>query len=71
MAQRTKGVAVRGINLGDVKLMPIIQPPLSEQERFSREVASLEATRSAQSASLARLDALLSSLQHRAFRGEL
>jgi type I restriction enzyme S subunit len=32
MAKYTKGVAVRGINLGDVKLIPIILPPQSTQD---------------------------------------
>lgn len=71
MAKHTKGVAVRGINLGDVKLMPIILPPRPTQEKFALRVMAVEALKTAQRASLAELDALFASLQHRAFRGEL
>ncbi|MGH8728692.1 MAG: hypothetical protein ACREV9_11170, partial [Burkholderiales bacterium] len=71
MAKHTKGVAVRGINLGDVKLMPIILPPRPAQEKFARQTNVVEKLKTAQRASLAELDALFSTLQHRAFRGEL
>src|SRR5688572_9624168 len=36
MEKHTKGVAVRGINLGDVKLMPIVIPEIEEQRKFAR-----------------------------------
>ncbi len=71
MAKHTKGVAVRGINLGDVKLMPIVLPPLAAQDQFARQANVVEKLKAAQRASLAELDALFASLQHRAFRGEL
>ena len=71
MKKHTKGVAVRGINLGDVKLMPIIMPPKATQEKFSREAQTIGRLRLKQRAALAELDTLFASLQHRAFRGEL
>jgi type I restriction enzyme S subunit len=71
MAKHTKGVAVRGINLGDVKLMPIILPKLSAQREFARLATETGELRASKRASLAALDALFASLQHRAFRGEL
>jgi type I restriction enzyme S subunit len=71
MVKHTKGVAVRGINLADVKLMPIILPPREEQNSFARRVAAVEKLKTAHRASLAELDALFAALQHRAFRGEL
>ena len=71
MKKHTKGVAVRGINLGDVKLMPIILPPKASQEKFSREAQTIGRLRLKQRAVLTELDALFASLQHRAFRGEL
>lgn len=71
MAKHTKGVAVRGINLGDVKQMPIILPPRQSQESFTRRVTAIERLRITHRASLAELDALFASLQYRAFRGEL
>jgi type I restriction enzyme S subunit len=71
MAKHTKGVAVRGINLGDVKLMPIMLPPRTAQDKFARQANVVEALKTAHRASLAELDALFASLQHRAFKGEL
>jgi type I restriction enzyme, S subunit len=71
MTKHTKGAAVRGINLGDVKLIPITLPPLPLQREFAAQVSAVERLKTAQRASLAKLDALFGSLQHRAFRGEL
>ena len=71
MGKHTKGVAVRGINLGDVKLMPVIKPELSEQQRFARLALAADELKAAARTALARLDALRASLRHRAFRGEL
>jgi len=41
------------------------------QREFARRVTAVEALMTAQRASLAELDALFATLQHRAFRGEL
>ena len=71
MAKHTKGVAVQGINLGDVKLMPIIMPTIDMQRAFARAANAAAAVRRAHRESLAKLDDLFASLQHRAFRGEL
>lgn len=71
MARHTKGVAVRGINLGDVKLMPVITPRLSEQEAFVCRAAVAEDLKMKVRLTLSKLDALFVALQHRAFRGEL
>mgnify|MGYP001239252624 CR=1 FL=1 len=71
MAKHTKGVAVRGINLGDVKLMPVIFPPRRDQEEFARRASAVENWQTSFSASLTELTALFASLQHRAFQGEL
>ena len=46
-------------------------PPLPLQQEFARRIAAVEALKAAHRASLAELDALFASLQHRAFRGEL
>ena len=71
MAKHTKGVAVRGINLGDVKLMPIILPPRRIQDEFARKASSIEKLQTSFNASLTEMNALFASLQHCAFRGEL
>jgi type I restriction enzyme S subunit len=51
--------------------MPITLPPKSAQEKFACQARAVERLKTAQRASLAELDALFASLQHRAFRGEL
>jgi len=71
MAKHTKGVAVRGINLGDVKLMPIIMPDLGMQHEFARLATATGVLKASERASLVELDRLFSSLQHSSFRGEL
>jgi type I restriction enzyme S subunit len=71
MAKHTKGVAVRGINLGDVKLMPIPLPPSSLQDEFARRATAIDKLMSHQKAALTGSTELFASLQHRAFRGEL
>ncbi len=49
----------------------ITVPPIELQREFARRVSAVEKLKTAQRASLAELDALFDSLQHRAFRGEL
>ncbi len=46
-------------------------PPLDLQREFARRVGSVEKLKTVQRASLAEMDALFATLQHRAFRGEL
>lgn len=59
------------INQQDVKSIPIILPPLSDQERYAQRVrASMILADSHHSSELA-LDALFASLQAKAFLGEL
>ena len=71
MARRTKGVAVKRINLGDVKEIPIPVPALDLQHRFTAIVESVEQQKTSQRAHLDELDTLFASLQSRAFRGDL
>lgn len=50
----------------------VVQLPSEEWQReFARRVSAVEKLKAAQRASLAELDALFATLQHRAFRGEL
>jgi len=66
-----KGAIMDGLNMGIIKNMPIPLPPLPLQQAFARRVEAIETLKAAHRASLAKLDALFASLQHRAFRGEL
>ncbi|MBK5341853.1 restriction endonuclease subunit S [Pseudomonas sp. TH49] len=71
MAKHIKGVAVRGINLADVKRIPVILPSIERQEEFVLKVRSIESLVSIYRIQLDQLEKLFSVLQHRAFRGEL
>jgi type I restriction enzyme S subunit len=50
--------------------MKIPLPPIELQREFAHRVTAVEKLKTAQRASLAELDALFATLQHRAFRGE-
>ena len=54
-----------------LKAMTIPVPPLPLQQEFARRVEAIEQLKTIHRESLAHLDALFASLQHRAFRGEL
>jgi type I restriction enzyme S subunit len=64
-------IGMANINATEIQAMKIPQPPISLQREFARRVTAVEALKTAQRASLAELDALFATLQHRAFRGEL
>jgi type I restriction enzyme S subunit len=59
------------INQGVLESIEFIDPPLALQQTFATRIAAVEKLKAAHRASLAELDALFASLQHRAFRGEL
>ena len=59
------------ISMGRLRGLEVPIPPIPLQREFARRVTAVEALKTAQRASLAELDALFATLQHRAFRGEL
>lgn len=59
------------ISVSDVRSTPLAIPPLALQRDFVGRVSKVEKLNKAFRQSVARLDALFASLQHRAFRGEL
>lgn len=71
MSAFTKGAAVRGINLTDIKRLPIPLPPSEMQDRFAQAADEVRRQRAVHRAAASQSDALFSSLQHRAFQGEL
>lgn len=71
MFQRTKGAAVRGINLGDLRKFPMPLPPRAEQEKFAKMARAIEKLSSDKHAVLALAEQAFASLQHRAFSGQL
>lgn len=68
---RNKHGVKAGLNFDDIRSFEVPVPPFSLQEEFTRRIAAVERLKAAHRASLAELDALFSSLQYRAFRGEL
>lgn len=75
MRRAIKGVAVRGINIGDVRALQIPIPPRDEQEEIVRRIESLfalaEALERKCQAARAQVDRLTPALLAKAFRGEL
>ncbi|OLH51206.1 hypothetical protein DXO122_01060 [Xanthomonas oryzae pv. oryzae] len=75
MRAATRGVAVRGINIGDVRALQIPVPGMDEQAEIVRRVEQLFAYANQLEAKVAaaqqRIDALTQSLLAKAFRGEL
>jgi len=71
MKRHTKGGAVQGINLGDVKRIPVMLPPKGLQKEFARKALAIEMLQPALEKSLAKVDALYGLLQERAFRRRL
>ena len=71
MKQRTKGIAVRGINLGDLKRFPVMLPDESLQGSFAGKSRSIKSLLANARCHHAKAETLFRSLQHRAFAGEL
>ena len=66
-----RGVRQKNLNLSMVREICIPLAPLHLQREFACRAAAVEKLKGAQRTSLANLNALFTSLQHRAFRGEL
>ncbi len=60
-----------GINVGRLKALKIIAPPLDLQRAFAARIAEIDKLKVAHRAHLEKLNTLFASLQDRAFRGEL
>jgi type I restriction enzyme, S subunit len=71
LAQISGGAVMPGINVTKLKSLQVLVAPLNLQREFARRVDAVDRLRASHRASLAKLDALFASLQHRAFRGEL
>lgn len=75
MKRAAKGVAVRGINIGDVRALQIPVPPVDEQAEIVRRIEALltlaEAIDRRIAASTAAADKLTQSIPAKAFRGQL
>jgi type I restriction enzyme S subunit len=68
-AKQTTGIA--SINMTQLRGFPMLVPPMAVQSEFASRAGAVEKLKDVCLAALVRLDKLFSSLQHRAFRGEL
>jgi type I restriction enzyme S subunit len=66
-----KGIGVPNLHLKDIRGARIPVPPLALQQTFATRIQALEALKATHRTALAQLDALFTSLQQRAFAGEL
>ncbi|MBN8722755.1 MAG: restriction endonuclease subunit S [Acidobacteria bacterium] len=75
MQKAIKGVAIRGINIGDVRVLQIPLPPLAEQQEIVRRVESLfklaDQLEGRYQKAKSYVDKLTQSILAKAFRGEL
>ncbi|TGK55579.1 restriction endonuclease subunit S [Leptospira kanakyensis] len=69
--EKTYGIALKQINLRDVRIIEFIAPPLTLQNQFAAVVEKVEALKETYQKSLVELEHLYGSLSQRAFRGEL
>jgi type I restriction enzyme S subunit len=56
---KTHGIALQGINVKDVRLLPIILPPLALQQEFADKIQSIEKQKAAVNQSIAETQKLL------------
>ena len=68
---QSRGQIQQHFNVGSLAAAQLIVPPLELQRTFERRVTANVRLQDLEQSSLASLDALFASLQHRAFRGEL
>jgi type I restriction enzyme S subunit len=71
MGRLTKGGAVKGINLVDVRRLPVPLPPPGHRARFAEICQNIERVIRRQRDAQAESENLFASLTQRAFRGEL
>lgn len=69
--RQVKGATFREITLTRLRELPVIVPPVAEQEAFGIRCDAVEDLKRLQRESFLQSDALFASLRHRAFRGEL
>jgi len=68
---RSKGAIMDGLNMGIIKELPIQLPSINQQREFGERLAQLKAPLESTAKAQTALESMFTSLQHRAFRGEL
>jgi type I restriction enzyme S subunit len=69
--RQVKGATFREITLSRLRELPVIMPPVEQQEAFGVRMDAVDDVKRLQRESLVQSGELFASLQHRAFRGEL
>lgn len=59
IAEKTNGIALKQINMRDVRLLPILLPPLSLQQQFAEKISAIEAQKELVKQSIAETQHLL------------
>lgn len=67
MSRHMLGQAVKGINLGDLRKLPIPVPSLALQKQFTQQATEIRELEAAQATSRRRLDDLFQSMLHEVF----
>lgn len=68
---QAKGAVMPGLNMGIIKSLSFPLPPLDAQAAFAQSISALEDARTRLRKASTELELLFSSLQHRAFSGQL
>ena len=71
LTRDVKGIAQSGINLEDLRELPVIQPPKELMLQFLALIRHFKLVQAKSNISGIHLDSLFASLQHRAFNGKL
>ena len=69
--EKTYGIALKQINLKELRALELITPPLQLQNQFAVIIEKVEALKTKYTESLTELENLYASLSQRAFKGEL
>ncbi|MFH0796969.1 MAG: restriction endonuclease subunit S [Candidatus Omnitrophota bacterium] len=71
VARHATGTTRERISRGNLSKLQVSVPPFPLQREFAGQVKTVERLKAKQRVSLAKLDSLFASLQHRAFKGDL
>jgi type I restriction enzyme S subunit len=70
LQREAKGAIMSGLNMGIIRELPLVLPPLELQEEFVRGTAAIDRLKTKEHDQLVEMDALVSSLEQRAFACE-
>jgi type I restriction enzyme S subunit len=71
LGMQAKGAVMPGLNMGIIRALEMRVPPVQLQKEFAQRVGCLKDLQHASRTHASNLNAIFSSLQHRAFQGQL